>query len=370
MSMGKGFEMPANLDVAELLTTGYQTARYPGLPAIKIVAICNDAVATLVSFAYQKRGNPQRKAAMGLIVGTGSNATIPLAITKLHPSKRPQNVKVLNESHHESLRIVINTEWTINGAAAPLKDHGFVTGWDEQLDAECDEPGFQPFELMTAGRYLGELGRLIAVDYFTNHLKFPNQILPSKLQTRYALTTTFLGNLRPPLVLEDQAISLKQLNDELPPASNADILSISHVVLEKERKLYNSLFEATDEDKHGFFTKEYVYHSLKRKFGVDEQAIAGAWKLTCPKREDGLNEEEFALIIHLVVKGSKNCKSSDIPPTWEWTPETASIMYLIAKAGMTHFDLSVHLLSLSRIHKFLMRTQQLTIIQSRPGQPV
>ena len=118
--MGKGFTIPANMDLSQLLMTGYETSRTPKLPSIKIVALCNDAVATLVSFAYQKRSNPRQKAAMGLIVGTGCNATIPLSISKLHPSKRPKNVKVLD--NHKPDKVVVNTEWTINGAAAPL--HG------------------------------------------------------------------------------------------------------------------------------------------------------------------------------------------------------------------------------------------------------
>lgn len=217
--MGKGFAITSGLDLAKQLHTGYEQSSPSDLPRIKIVAICNDAVATLVSFAYQYRADPRRKTAMGLIVGTGCNATIPLALNKLHPSKRPKKVKVLDDRESSTdLKIAVNTEWTINGAAGPLHELKFISRWDQVLDSEGEIPGFQPFEYMTAGRYLGELGRLIAVDYFTNHLSIPSNTLPKKLLKRHGLTTTFLGNLRPHLQasLVNPSI-IEQLDAELPP---------------------------------------------------------------------------------------------------------------------------------------------------------
>jgi len=222
MLMGKGFSASSNFDLAQQLLTGYESSRPADLPGIKIVAICNDSSATLVSFAYQQKSNLRKKAAMGLIVGTGCNATIPLALSKLHPSKRPAQVKVLDDSEAvPDLKITVNTEWTIKGAAAPLHDLQFVTHWDKILDAEGEAPGFQPFEYMTAGRYLGELGRIIALDYFTNHLRIPKTSLPQKLRERHGLTTTFLGNLGPP-VSQHQSSILEQLDTELPPNPNPD----------------------------------------------------------------------------------------------------------------------------------------------------
>jgi hexokinase len=218
MSMGKGFVITDNLDLGKQLMIGYESARSPELPRIKIAAIVNDAVATLLSFVYQFRSNPRRKAAMGLIVGTGCNATIPLALSKLHPSKRPKQVKVLDDSEADNdLKIAVNTEWAINGAAAPLHELKFITNWDKILDEEVEAPGFQPFEYMTAGRYLGELGRIIIVDYFTHHLNIPESALPSKLRERHGLTTTFLGNLGPHLSHIEPSM-LKQLEAEFPPS--------------------------------------------------------------------------------------------------------------------------------------------------------
>jgi hexokinase len=222
MGMGKGFAIQSNLDLAKILVTGYESSRPPSLPRIKISAICNDAVATLVSFLFQCRRNPKKKAAMGLIVGTGCNATIPLALSKLHPSKRPKSVKDLHDHDPDrDLKIAVNTEWTIKGAAGPLRDFDLITKWDSILDAEGEAPGFQPFEYMTAGRYLGELGRLIVVDYLTTNLHVPKSSLPPRLLQRHGLTTTFLGNLGPHLSPHELSI-VKQLEAELPPSTHPD----------------------------------------------------------------------------------------------------------------------------------------------------
>ena len=215
--MGKGFTLPSKLDLGKLLLEGYETARHPELPQVKISAIANDSVATLVSFAYQFSSNPRSKAAMGLICGTGCNATIPLELSKLHPSKRPKRVKVFDTQTDDNLKITVNTEWTIKGAAGPLHELNFITKWDTKLDSEGEAPGFQPFEYMTAGRYLGELGRIIIVDYFTTHLAINFSSLPPKLQQRHGLSTTFLGNLGPHLAPPEPS-KLKQLEKELPPA--------------------------------------------------------------------------------------------------------------------------------------------------------
>jgi hexokinase len=218
MPMGKGFAITSNLDLAEHLLLGYEAARNPSLPKIKITAIVNDSVATLVSFAYQFRTNPQCKAAMGLIVGTGCNATIPLALSKLLPSKRPTKVKVLDDTLLEKdLSIAVNTEWSIKGSAGPLHALNFVTEWDMKLNEDGKYSGFMPFEYMTAGRYLGELGRIITVDYFTTQLSIPYANLPPKLQRRHGLTTSFLGNLGPHLAHQEPSM-LKQLEAEIPPA--------------------------------------------------------------------------------------------------------------------------------------------------------
>ncbi|RDW80500.1 hypothetical protein BP5796_05198 [Coleophoma crateriformis] len=216
MSMGKGFAITSNLDLGRQLLQGYESHRGT-LPRIRIAAIANDTVATLVSFCFQAQNQPGCKAAMGLIGGTGSNATIPLFPRLLHASKR------LNS---DETKIVVNTEWSINGAAPPLQALGLITPWDKILDLQGEVPGFQPFEYMTAGRYLGELGRLILLDYLTSIRSIPPARIPKRLQTRHGLTTAFLGNIRP-----DAPQILQQLDAELPgPESWTWTTELAHML--------------------------------------------------------------------------------------------------------------------------------------------
>ncbi|PQE03774.1 hexokinase family protein [Rutstroemia sp. NJR-2017a BBW] len=199
MSMGKGFNITKNLNLGQQLLKGYaaSTISKPHLPKLEIAAIVNDAVATLISFAYQFRHSPHQKAAMGLIVGTGCNATIPLALSKLHPSKRPERtLKPYDPKYkHNDTKLTINTEWSINGTGPPLHELKLVTKWDTILDTECEAPGFMPFEQMTSGRYLGELGRLIILDYFTTQLHMPIDSLPIQLRERNGLDATILATV-------------------------------------------------------------------------------------------------------------------------------------------------------------------------------
>ncbi|EPE35249.1 Actin-like ATPase [Glarea lozoyensis ATCC 20868] len=240
MSMGKGFSLSENANLGKLLLAGYESCRKPSLPTLRITAIVNDAVATLVAFAYNFRSKPNQKAAMGLIVGTGCNATIPLALSKLKPSKRPTNVTAINDLEKSDMKVAVNTEWSINGTAAPLRELDFITKWDRQLDEQGETAGFMPFEYMTAGRYVGELGRLIILDCFTNHLHIPITTLPPQLLQRGGLTTTFLGNIGPHLSRSQPSLLL-QLETELPPSPNPDAWSWTQEAAETVLKISKAI---------------------------------------------------------------------------------------------------------------------------------
>ena len=186
------------------------------LPRVKIVAITNDTVATFASLAYSMKSEPLSRVAMGLIVGTGCNATIPMKLEALNPSKR--NYYLLsNELRPREDEVVINTEWTINGAAGPLRDLDLITRWDIMLDKATDAPGFQPFEYVVAGRYLGELVRLVLADWFKCGLGIIEASLPHLLGQRNALTTAFLATIVAPA--EDPSVLATYLNSNLESAA-------------------------------------------------------------------------------------------------------------------------------------------------------
>ncbi|KAI9787218.1 MAG: hypothetical protein M1839_003453 [Geoglossum umbratile] len=235
MPMGKGFAITSNLNLGKLLLAGYERHIAPPssngispdaqsnkpakrrkiekLPRLKIAAITNDTVATLASVAYTVKSRPNSRVAMGLIVGTGTNATIPMKLADLHPSKQNQ-LHLPQADCLEDVEIVVNTEWTINGTAPPLKKLGFITKWDRILDEASEAPGFQPFEYMTAGRYLGELARLIILEFFKEELGIQEIDLPVNLRQRNALTTAFLATVVAPS--RSGVLLLPQLCELLP----------------------------------------------------------------------------------------------------------------------------------------------------------
>lgn len=197
MSMGKGFELDDRTDLASQLLRGYEKYR-GGLPPVTISAIANDSVSTLISFIYQYSTSEDRRAAMGLIVGTGCNATVPLPAATLGRKLQDVHLNHGTEADAPGTKIAVNTEWSINGTAAPLRQYGLITKWDEELNRHCEVPGFQPLEYLTAGRYIGELGRIIFLDYLTTELHIAPSVLPAALRERYSMSTTFLSYFGPP----------------------------------------------------------------------------------------------------------------------------------------------------------------------------
>ena len=199
MPMGKGFTITNHSGLGAMILAGYDIhtkvssdnsghVRRRGLPRIKITAIANDAVATLVSLAYSTSSLAHSKTVLGLILGTGCNAAVSMETNRLGPSKWAVKSEGLDSSH-----VVVNTEWTISGAAGPLHNMKLITSWDQALDNASTKPGFQPFEQMTAGNYLGEIVRLVVLDWFTNECHYVEACLPSALLRHNAISTTLLS---------------------------------------------------------------------------------------------------------------------------------------------------------------------------------
>lgn len=111
---------------------------------LRVVALCNDTVGTLVTNAYSYISNnsPNRDehddrdvGYLGVILGTGTNA-----------------------AYVEKASLVINTEWGgFNSSALKL------TRFDAMVDEASPNPGKQIMEKMMSGMYLGELTRLASM---------------------------------------------------------------------------------------------------------------------------------------------------------------------------------------------------------------
>lgn len=215
MPMGKGFAVGNNLELGELLLQGYhrhrsvdtslaiaqdsqhgigaEPPRIQSLPPLRIAAITNDTVATLASLAYSTQASIDEKISMGLVLGTGTNAAISMKIRDLNSSKQT-SIASCDSVDLENASVVVNTEWSINGSAAPLHQLGLITEWDEQLDKNSTAPGFQQLEYMTAGKYLGEIVRLVMCDYLVNEEKTDPEHLPKRLTCKDGISTEFLSS--------------------------------------------------------------------------------------------------------------------------------------------------------------------------------
>jgi len=125
-------------DVVSLLQSQFE-ARGINL---KVKALANDTVGTMEASAYIHPGT-----VMGVILGTGTNAAY---------IEKTANVPKLGSAPTEET--VINTEW------GNLDMRKFMNKYDQSVDAATDNPGFQTFEKMISGMYLGELCRLSIID--------------------------------------------------------------------------------------------------------------------------------------------------------------------------------------------------------------
>ena len=142
LTMGKGYHVADEIAGWDLKDAFEECFQGLGLD-ITLTAIVNDTVAALLSHAYM---NPTTRAAV--ILGTGVNSSALIGGNKL-----------------------INTEMSLMGGASSAEqqhhqEEGILpqTAWDKDLDSRVERPGFQPFETMVSGRYLGEVARLIILD--------------------------------------------------------------------------------------------------------------------------------------------------------------------------------------------------------------
>lgn len=86
--------------------------------------------------------------------------------------------------------MLINTEIDIFGNESYLP----LTKYDRELDANHSQPGFQPYEKMLSGAYLGEITRLIALDFIREGHLFGGAI-PKGWDTPWSFATAQMGTL-------------------------------------------------------------------------------------------------------------------------------------------------------------------------------
>ncbi|KAL3456418.1 putative glucokinase [Aspergillus heterothallicus] len=143
----KGWDIPDALgrDPCIMLQEAIDKRSLP----VRVTALANDSVGTLLTRSYVS--GPKTSTLAAMIFGTGTNAAY---VEKL------SNVRRLPTTAARGDIMVMNTEWGC------LDDQLQVlprTAFDDELDAASTDPGSQMLEKRVSGLYLGELLRLAIV---------------------------------------------------------------------------------------------------------------------------------------------------------------------------------------------------------------
>jgi hexokinase len=144
-----------------------------GLENIKVSALANDTVGTLVS-----RGYEDPDCDIGVILGTGTNACYRERISKIIKWKKQRE---------QTGHMIINVEW---GNFNSLR----LAPYDIQLDNASDNRGQQILEKMVSGMYLGEITRLIFKDLINRRMLFKESD-SSVLDTAKSFKTEYMSEI-------------------------------------------------------------------------------------------------------------------------------------------------------------------------------
>ncbi|KAI8082926.1 uncharacterized protein BX664DRAFT_267498 [Halteromyces radiatus] len=174
LSLGYGFSYPngVGVDIVQLM---HERVRLKSLP-IKIVAIANDAVCTLLAHAYQ---HPSTR--IGIVHSLGTNCAY------YDKTRKVTKLKIHNTATIES-EMIINTEWGNFGSSRRTLP---CTWFDRKLDRESINPQFHVFEKMTTGVFLGEIVRIILTYLVDRDLLFRGESSPM-LNTPYGFDTSYM----------------------------------------------------------------------------------------------------------------------------------------------------------------------------------
>ncbi|KAG2237203.1 hypothetical protein INT48_006607 [Thamnidium elegans] len=178
LRMGKGFTLQ-NTEGNDLADMFHDAFSRKGLN-VKVTAILNDTVGTLVAHGYT---NPACR--IGLIFATGINAAYPEKIQNI--TKLDQSIR---DKYPVNTEMLINTEIDIFGTDAYLP----LNKYDIELDLSHNQPKFQLYEKMLSGAYMGELTRLAAMDFIKAGVLFEGQV-PEGFGEAWSFPTMYMSTL-------------------------------------------------------------------------------------------------------------------------------------------------------------------------------
>lgn len=144
----KGFNIPDAVghDVCALLQSAIDELSLP----VRVAALVNDTVGTLMARSYTSPG--ETGTFIGAIFGTGTNGAY------VEKTKNITKLQHMKDAHFEDStgEMIINAEW------GSFDNHMSVlptTVFDDELDADSNNPGVQMFEKRVSGMFLGEILR-------------------------------------------------------------------------------------------------------------------------------------------------------------------------------------------------------------------
>jgi hexokinase len=179
----KGFDIDGVVgrDICALLQNAFDDLALP----VRVTALINDTVGTLLAQAYSSRS--LSRTVLGAVFGTGTNGAYVETTSK---------ITKLEDCHTQSDAMIVNTEWgNFDQGLECLPD----TVYDRAIDAGSVNPGFEMFEKRISGMYLGEILRL-AILSLARDLDldlFPGLEISetSALYSQWSLDSSFLSYL-------------------------------------------------------------------------------------------------------------------------------------------------------------------------------
>jgi hexokinase len=188
----KGFNIPDAVghDVCALLQSAIDELNLP----VRVAALVNDTVGTLMARSYTSPG--ETGTFIGAIFGTGTNGAY------VEKTKNITKLQHMKDAHFEDStgEMIINAEW------GSFDNHMSVlptTVFDDELDADSNNPGVQMFEKRVSGMFLGEILRRALLSLHRADLglfqanKDSKVVLPegSMLFRQWGLDTSMLSSI-------------------------------------------------------------------------------------------------------------------------------------------------------------------------------
>ncbi|XP_067657628.1 hexokinase-4-like isoform X2 [Haliotis asinina] len=180
-------------DIVQLL---HEAIKRRGDIEVECLAVINDTVGALMSCAHS-----ERSCAIGLILGTGTNACY---IEKL------ENCGLWDADYDDPKEVIINTEWGAFGDDGALDF--LMTDYDRLVDKHSINTGKQIYEKMISGMYMGEIARLVMERLRKNGLLFRGRG-SQELSTRGRFYTKYVSEIESDV--DDGFKNTKQVFDEL-----------------------------------------------------------------------------------------------------------------------------------------------------------